>query len=181
VRNRPDGIAQRYQNYGGITGLERRLVAMIRTLQPPLLIAEQPVTQEDYYAHGVGEVARALIAAFDSAADPDKFPELNQLGLTPYAPKKLYIASNWITRMYRIHPSTLEIAPPDSKAYSKRLGMTYGQAKAISRNCFWGLLDRSKPPATSMRTNRWNLHLKKWRGNPPFSDKGLYQLPDPKP
>ncbi len=177
VRNRPDGIAQRYQNYGGITGLERRLVAMIRTLRPPVLIAEQPVTQEDYYAHGVGEVARALIAAFDSAADPEKFPELKQLGLTPYAPKKLYIASNWITQAYRIHPSTLSLPPPNSKQFSERLGMTYGEAKAVSRNCFWGLLDRSKPPVTSLNTGTWNLHLKKWRGNLKTPDEDIFEMP----
>ncbi|MFK5921571.1 MAG: YCF48-related protein [Verrucomicrobiota bacterium] len=173
-RNRPDAIAQRYQNYGGIDGLERRLVAMIRSLRPPVLIAEQPVTQEDYYAHGVGEVARALIAAFDSAADPDKFPELNQFGLEPYAPAKLYIASNWITQMYRIHPATLTLPAPDSKTFSERLGSTYGAAKAVSRNCFWGLLDRSRPPRNSLNTSNWNLHLKKWRGSPPLPDNGIY-------
>jgi len=172
-RDLPHCIAQRYQTYGGIEGIERRLVAMIRTLRPRILVAEQPVTQEGYYAHGVGEVARAQILAFDSAADPRKFPELLELGLKPHAPQKLYIVSNWATEMYRIHPATLRVAASTGE-YSKRLGMTFGEAKARSKNCFWGLLDRPLPPKASTGVGPWNLHLKKWRGEIDLPEQNLY-------
>jgi len=172
-RDLPHCIAQRYQNYDGIEGIERRLVAMIRALRPQILVAEQPVIQEGYYAHGVGEVARALIRAFDSAADPTKFPGLVELGLQPYAPQKLYIISNWANHMYRIHPPTLRVPPP-TDPFSKRLGMTFGEAKARSRYCFWGMLDRQLPPKESLGSGAWNLHLKKWRGEIQSPERSLY-------
>ncbi|NOX56376.1 MAG: hypothetical protein GXP27_18410, partial [Planctomycetes bacterium] len=162
-RDLPHCIAQRYQNYGGIEGLERRLVAAIRALRPRTLVAEQPVIQEAYYAHGVGEVARALIRAFDSAAHRDRFPELLELGLEPHAAEELYIISNWANELYGIHPPTLRLAGP-AHEFSPRLGMTYGQAKARSRNCFWGLLDRQLPPKDFLGLGVWNLHLKHTRG-----------------
>jgi hypothetical protein len=40
------------------------------------------------------------------------------------------------------------------------LGMTFGEAAARSQSCFWGLLDRSKPPGRLGRIRRWDLHLK---------------------
>jgi hypothetical protein len=172
-RDLPHCIAQRYQNYGGIEGLEKRLVAMIRVLRPRILVAEQPVIQEGYYAHGVGEVARALIRAFDSAADPKQFPDLLQLGLVPHEAHKLYVISNWANQMYRIHPPTLRV-PPTSDRFSERLGMTLGEAKARSRYCFWGLLDRPFPPRDSMFVGAWNLHLKKWRGEIELPERSLY-------
>ena len=172
-RDLPHCIAQRYQNYGGIEGIERRLVAMIRALRPRILVAEQPVIQEGYYAHGVGEVARALIRAFDSAADPKEFPELLALGLEPHAPQKLYVISTWANQLYRIHPPTLRVAAsPDQ--FSERLGMTFGRAKARSRYCFWGLLDRPLPPKDSLGGGRWDLHLKKWRGKIEIPEQSLY-------
>ncbi len=174
LRDHPHDIAQRYQNYGGISGVERRLVAMIRALRPPVLIAEQPVLQENYYAHGVGEVARAQIQAFDAAADPEKFPELLTLGLEPYAPEKLYIVTNWATQMFRIHPPTLSVKG-SSDIFSDRLGMTYGEAKSKSKNCFWGLLDRARPPKSSDHVGTWDLHLKKWRGEIEFPEKQLFK------
>ncbi len=174
LRDKPHNIAQRYQNYGGIEGVERRLVAMIRTLKPRILMAEQPVLQENYYAHGVGEIARAQILAFDSAADPEKFPELLALGLKPHAAEKLYIITNWATELYDIHPVTLRV-PASAKTFSERLGMTHGEARARSKNCFWGMLDRALPPISSTNIGPWNLHLKKWRGKIDLPEKALFQ------
>jgi len=176
LRDQPHHIAQRYQNFAGIEGAERRLVAMIRALKPRILMAEQPVLQENYYAHGVGEIARAQIMAFDSAANPEKFPELLALGLKPHAPEKLYIITNWATRMYGIHPPTLEVTAL-AKEFSNRLGMTHGEARARSRNCFWGMLDRARPPSSSANIGSWKLHLKKWLGEIDLPEKNLFDFP----
>ncbi|MCP5118541.1 MAG: hypothetical protein GY953_47620, partial [bacterium] len=173
LRDLPHCIAQRYQNYGGLDGLEKRLVTMIRALRPRVLLAEQPVMQENYYAHGVGEVARALIHAFDSAADPNRFPDLLELGLEPHAPEKLYLINNWSNQLYRIHPPTLQVSA-SSTQFSERLGMTFGEAKARSAGCFWGLLDRPFPPQDSRDPGTWDLHLKKWRGHIELPEASLY-------
>jgi hypothetical protein len=58
--------------------------------------------------------------------------------------------------------------------FSERLGMTFGEAKARSRNCFWGMLDRHSPPRDSLHAGAWNLHLKKWRGKIRLPERSLY-------
>ena len=138
------------------------------------MAAEQPVIQEAYYAHGVGEVARAQIAAFDSAADPEQFPELLELDLQPYAARKVYVIGVWANELYRIHPPTLRIGASTDQ-FSERLGMTFGEAKGRSRFCFWGLLDRRQPPQDILPLGRWNLHLKKWRGEVALPEKDLFE------
>ncbi len=161
-RDNPHRIAERYQHFGGIEPMERRLVAMIRMLRPEILVGEQPVIQEGYYAHGVGDIARALVAAFDSAGDPNRFPELRAFGLEPFTPKKLYLATMWPNEMYPIFSPTLRLAP-DHK-FSPRLGMTHGEATLMGRQMFWGLLDRGKPPESQKPwPGRWTLHLKESR------------------
>ena len=53
--------------------------------------------------------------------------------------------------------------PPVHK-FSPRLGMTYGEASLTSRQVFWGLLDRGRPPADQKPwPGQWTLHLKKSR------------------
>jgi hypothetical protein len=129
--------------------------------------------QEGYYAHGVGEVARAVIRAFDSAADVSRFPELLELGLEPHAVEKLYVVANWSNELYRIHPATLTIsASPDQ--FSERLGMTFGEAKARSTGCFWGMLDRPIPPPDSRDLRTWGLHLKQSRVRVAQPETSLY-------
>jgi len=173
-RDNPHRIAERYQHHGGIEPMERRLVAMIRTLRPEVLVGEQPVVQEGYYAHGVGEIARAVVAAFDSAGDPSRFPELRSLGLEPFTPKKLYLTSMWPNQIYPIHSPTLRI-PPLHK-FSQRLGMTYGEASLTSRQVFWGLLDRGRPPAEQKPwPGQWTLHLKESRVKVPEPDPGIFE------
>jgi len=172
-RDNPHRIAERYQHHGGIEPMERRLVAMIRTLRPELLVGEQPVVQEGYYAHGVGEIARAVVAAFDSAGDPDRFPELQSLGLEPFTPKKLYLTSMWPNQIYPIHSPTLRI-PPIHK-FSERLGMTYGEASLTSRQVFWGLLDRGRPPESQNPwPGQWTLHLKNSRVKVPEPERDIF-------
>ena len=160
-RDNPHRIAERYQHHGGIEPMERRLVAMIRCLRPEVLVGEQPVVQEGYYAHGVGQIARTVVAAFDSAGDPERFPELLELGLEPFTPRKLYLASMWPNQIYPIHPPTLRLPPVHN--FSEGLGMTYGEASLMARQVFWGLLDRGKPPGQKPWPGSWNLHLKESR------------------
>ena len=160
-RDNPHRIAERYQHHGGIEPMERRLVAMIRILRPEVLVGEQPVVQEGYYSHGVGQIARAVVAAFDSAGDPDRFPELLELGLEPFTPKKLYLLSMWPNEIYPIHPPTLRLPPVHE--FSERLGMTHGEASLLSRQVFWGLLDRGNPPGQKPWPGHWKLHLKESR------------------
>ena len=158
----PHCVAQRYQNYGGIDAIEKRLVAVIRALRPHILIAGGPVVQEGYYAHGVGEVARALIRAFDSAANPARFPDLLTLGLEPFAPDKLYVKTYWANDLYRINPPTLRLRISDR--FSERLGRTFADAKTLSDGCFWGILDRARPQTQVQFPFSCSLHLKRTRG-----------------
>jgi photosystem II stability/assembly factor-like uncharacterized protein len=172
-RDNPHRIAERYQHHGGLESIERRLVALIRALRPPILVAEQPVVQEGYYAHGVGDVARAVMAAFDSAGDASRFPELGELGLQPFTPAKLYLVTIWANELYGIHPPTVRISPADR--FSPRLGMTYGEAGRISRQAFWGLLDRNEPPSRHKPwPGAWNLHLKKSRVPAPSRETDVW-------
>jgi len=172
-RDNPHRIAERFQHHGGIEPMERRLVAMIRTLRPEVLVGEQPVVQEGYYAHGVGEIARAVVAAFDSAGDPTRFPELRSLGLEPFTPKKLYLTSMWPNQIYPIHSPTLRIPPVHE--FSERLGMTYGEASLTSRQVFWGLLDRGRPPADQKPwPGQWTLHLKQSRVRVPEPERDIF-------
>ena len=171
-RDNPHRIAERYQHHGGIEPMERRLVAMIRALRPEILVGEQPVVQEGYYAHGVGQIARAVVAAFDSAGDPNRFPELLELGLKPFTPKKLYLTSMWPNEIYPIHSPTLRLPPVHE--FSERLGMTHGEASLMSRQVFWGLLDRGKPPGQKPWPGHWKLHLKESRVEIPEPQRNVF-------
>ncbi len=174
-RDHPHKVAQRYQAHGGLEPVEMRLVAMIRALRPQVLIAEGPIAQEGYYAHGIGETARSVIAAFDSAGDPDKFPELAEVGLEPWAPKKLYIICYWVNRLYDIHPETLRVRPDDPAQAGPRLGMTYSTALGRAHDCFWGLLDRGEPPRVHGGwAGSWSLHLKGSRVATPDPEQSVY-------
>ncbi len=158
-RDSPHLILERYQHHRGLEAIEQRLVAAIRCLRPTIVVGEQPVMQEGYYAHGVGDVARAVVAAFESAGDSARFPELAKLGLEPYTPQKLYLATMWSNLMYDVHPMTLRLAPHFGE--DKRLGRTRGEATLEGRQVFWGLLDRGRPPETQKPwPGSWRLHLK---------------------
>ena len=41
--------------------------------------------------------------------------------------------------------------------------MTHGEASLLSRQVFWGLLDRGNPPGQKSWPGHWKLHLKESR------------------
>ena len=172
-RDSPHLILERYQHHRGLGEIEQRLVAAIRCLKPSVVVGEQPVMQEGYYAHGVGDVARAMIAAYKSAGDPDRFPELAELGLKPHTPKKLYLSTMWPNRMYDVHPRTLRLPP--KFGMDKRLGRTREEATLEGRQVFWGLLDRGRPPGIQKPwPGSWSLHLKDSRVEVPSPEKDVF-------
>ena len=172
-RDSPHLILERYQHHRGLKEIEQRLVAAIRCLKPLVVVGEQPVMQEGYYAHGVGDVARAMIAAYESAGDPKRFPELAELGLKPYAPKKLYLATMWPNPMYDVHPRTLRLPPRFGR--DDRLGRTREEATLEGRQVFWGLLDRGRPPETQKPwPGSWSLHLKDSKVEVPSPEKNIF-------
>ena len=173
-RDRPHLILERYQHHRGLESIEQRLVAAIRCLQPLIVVGEQPVVQEGYYAHGVGDVARAMVAAYESAGDPGRFPELEMLGLEPYAPKKLYLTTMWPNLMYDVHPQTLRLPP--KFGLDPRLGMDRAEASLMGRQVFWGLLDRGRPPETQKAwPGTWRLHLKDSRVETPAVETDVFE------
>ena len=172
-RDSPHLILERYQHVPGLEAIEQRLVAAIRCLKPSIVVGEQPVMQEGYYAHGVGDVARAVIAAYDSAGDSTRFPELAELGLEPYEPKKLYLSTMWPNLMYNVHPMTLRVTPQEAE--DKRLGRTRGEAMLEGRQVFWGLLDRGRPPESQKPwPGSWSLHLKGSKVKTPSPEKDIF-------
>ncbi len=173
-RDSPHLILERYQHHRGLKAIELRLVAAIRCLGPSIIVGEQPVMQEGYYAHGVGDVARAVVAAFESAGDADRFPELAELGLEPHTPQKLYLATMWPNQMYNVHPMTLRLAPQFGE--DKRLGRLRREVALTGRQVFWGLLDRGRPPETQKPwPGAWSLHLKKSRVGPASFRNDLFE------
>ncbi|MDQ7054555.1 MAG: PIG-L family deacetylase [candidate division KSB1 bacterium] len=67
--------------------LERRLVRMIRTLRPEVIITNHDETSGHSNHQAVG---RAIRSAFRLAADPDAFPEQVREGLLPWQPLRLF-------------------------------------------------------------------------------------------
>ena len=68
----------------------RRLVRIIRTLRPEVILTMNPAPIPGQHGH---HQAAAVLAteAFDAAADASQFPELEKLeGLRPWQPRKLY-------------------------------------------------------------------------------------------
>lgn len=172
-RDRPHLILERHQHHRGFESIEQRLVAAIRCLQPLIVVGEQPVVQEGYYAHGVGDVARAMVAAYESAGDPERFPELGTLGLEPYAPKKLYLRTMWPNLMYDVNPQTLRLPP--KFGLDPRLGVDRAEASLMGRQVFWGLLDRGRPPETQKAwPGTWRLHLKDSRVETPAVETDIF-------
>ncbi|MBN2289540.1 MAG: hypothetical protein JXQ83_09435 [Candidatus Glassbacteria bacterium] len=68
----------------------RRLVALIRTFRPEVVLTQEPVFGE-YDKPGHKLAGRATLEAFNTAGgQEDHWPELTRLGLPPWQPKKLY-------------------------------------------------------------------------------------------
>jgi len=81
-------------------------------------------------------------------------------------------SSMWPNQMYLIHSPTLRI-PPVHK-FSERLGMTHGEASLLSRQVFWGLLDRGRPPGQQPWPGQRTLHLKESRVKVPEPEQDIF-------
>jgi LmbE family N-acetylglucosaminyl deacetylase len=67
----------------------REIVRAIRWVQPHVVISRWSGGPED--GHGQHQaIGIAAGEAFDLAAEPDRFPELDRMGLPPWRPRKLY-------------------------------------------------------------------------------------------
>ena len=145
-RREPHRICHLYQNWQGIEPTERRLAAAIRSLKPEVVIAEWPILQEGYWAADVGLYARALIRAFDSAADPERFPELTRIGLPPWRAKRLFgCQPRPFGDVYQIGNRTDWTVSAKESDVVEALGMRVAEARYRGA-CNWiGLLDRARP------------------------------------
>ncbi|MBT5607413.1 MAG: hypothetical protein HN742_05775 [Lentisphaerae bacterium] len=145
-RREPHRIHHLYQNWQGIEPAERRLAAIIRSIRPRIVIAEWPILQEGYWAADVGLFARALINAFDSAADPARFPELAELGLPPWRAERLYgCDSRVFGNVYRIGQRPDWTVSVKESDVVKALGTRVAEARYRGACTWTGLLDRARP------------------------------------
>ena len=144
-RREPHRIHHLYQNWQGIEPTERRLVAAIRSLKPEIVIAEWPILQEGYWAADVGIFARALIRAFNSAADPECFKELEQIGLVPWRAERLYAQRlHMFSDAYRIADREDWRVRAKGSDFVEALGASVGAAMFRGRCARAGLLDRGQ-------------------------------------
>lgn len=100
----------------------RRLVRVIRLTQPTVIISNHG-TQKDHGHHQA--IGIALQEAFDAAGDAAKFPELEQEGLQPWTPKRLYL------RAWQPNPDAVKI---DINQLDSVRGKTYAQIAADALN-----------------------------------------------
>ncbi len=145
-RREPHRICHLYQNWQGIEPTERSLVATIRSLRPKVVIAEWPILQEGYWAADVGIFARALIRAFDSAADPERFSELAQLGLAPWRADRLHGCQlHPFSEAYQIGDRSDWTVSARESDFVEAIGMRVGEARYRGACAWVGLLDRARP------------------------------------
>lgn len=67
----------------------RELVRAIRLVQPQVVVSRWTGAPKDMHGHHQA-IAEAVAEAFDSACDPNQFPEMVGHGLVPWQPFKLY-------------------------------------------------------------------------------------------
>ena len=155
-RRAPGRLHHHYQTSRGLEPLERQLAAAIRALKPESVICEWPIMDEGYWAGEPASVARAMARAFESAADPSRFPELAELGLDPWQTSRLYHVASFFNDLYGVHPTNVTLEPADE--YVETLGMHASEA-AFRHSCCWrGLLDRR---SGRRAVGALNLHLKR--------------------
>lgn len=106
------------------------VVWVIRKFRPDVIITRFPTTGEGGHGH---HTASAILAseAFDAAADPNKFPQQLENGVTTWTPKRLL----WNTFNFG-SPTTnrddqLKI---DVGGYNAMTGLSYGEMAAESRS-----------------------------------------------
>lgn len=89
----------------GEDNVVRHIVAAIRAYQPDIVITHDPVYGE-YDKPGHKLAGRAGLQAFDTAGgSTDHWPELTQLGLAPWQPKKFYCLAS------ESYPATIDVRP----------------------------------------------------------------------
>ncbi len=106
------------------------VVWVIRKFRPDVIITRFPTTGEGGHGH---HTASAILAgeAFDAAADPTKFPEQLQLGVTVWQAKRLL----WNTFNFGTTNTQNENQfKLDCGDYNPILGKSYGEIAAASRS-----------------------------------------------
>ena len=106
------------------------VVWVIRKFRPDVIITRFPTTGEGGHGH---HTASAILAgeAFDAAADPAKFPEQLQLGVTVWQAKRLL----WNTFNFGTTNTQSESQfKLDCGDYNPVLGKSYGEIAAASRS-----------------------------------------------
>lgn len=106
------------------------VVWVIRKFKPDVIITRFPTTGEGGHGH---HTASAILAgeAFDAAADPNKFPEQLQQGVTVWQTKRLF----WNTFNFGTTNTQREDQfKVDVGMYNPLLGKSYGEIAALSRS-----------------------------------------------
>ncbi|MGI2908292.1 cyclic nucleotide-binding domain-containing protein [Tolypothrix sp. VBCCA 56010] len=73
--------------------LIKQVVRAIRLVQPQVIVGRWQGIADDFHGHHQA-VGLAICEAFAAAGDPNKFPELSQVGLAPWQPQKFYLSTN---------------------------------------------------------------------------------------
>ncbi len=104
----------------------RDVVFVIRTFRPHVIVSVFSGTPQD--GHGQHQIAGAASReAFDAAGDPDRYPELAQLGAAPWTPSKLY-------RSVRFSPGTPATLRVPTGTLDPVLGQSHFQLAMESRS-----------------------------------------------
>jgi LmbE family N-acetylglucosaminyl deacetylase len=78
--------------WGGREAVIREIVRAIRRVQPQIMIGRWTGRTSDGHGHHQA-VGAVTLDAFEAAGDPDRFPELQEQGLVPWQPRKLYYST----------------------------------------------------------------------------------------
>lgn len=107
----------------------RRVVRKIRELRPHVIITHHGRDKDHGHHQAIG---KAVIDAFDRAADPTAFPEQIAEGLQPWQPLRLYI------RAWQRGPGSVEL---NISGLDRLRGMTYAEiaAKALEAHASQGM------------------------------------------
>ena len=107
----------------------RRVVRAIRELRPHVIITHHGRDKDHGHHQAIG---RAVIEAFDRAADPDAYPEQLAEGLKPWQPSRLYV------RAWQRGADSVEL---DISELDSLRGMTYAEmaAKALEAHASQGM------------------------------------------
>jgi len=113
--------------------LERKLVYLIRTWRPEIILTHDPI-YGDYNKFGHKLTGYAATKAFGSAADPGAFREqIEEAGLDPWQANRLYYNMN--------HPIAGGVHPPslaiDLGGYSAHLGCTHSYRLHRAVHYYW--------------------------------------------